>query len=272
MQTQYEIAVIGSGNAAEGVVHGLLRKMILLDDRIIATDPNADRRAAFAERFNITTTDDNRQAVSDSYLILLAVKPQVFKEVCAGFADVVRDDHVIVSIMAGVPTQLIEAQFPNVKARVVRVMPNLAMHVHEGMAGIFAGQHATEADVLRTQRVFEAGGRAVVLTDESMMDAVTAVSGTGPAYFYYFCEAIIDAGQKAGLTLQEAKLLATQTCLGAARMMIESSDAPDVLRKKVMSPGGTTEAAVKSLDDNKVKESLERAVFAAWNRSKELGH
>ena len=110
MQTQYEIAVIGSGNAAEGVVHGLLRKMILLDDRIIATDPNADRRAAFANRFNITTSADNRQAVSDSYLILLAVKPQVFKEVCAGFADVVRDDHVIVSIMAGVPTKQIEAQ------------------------------------------------------------------------------------------------------------------------------------------------------------------
>ena len=108
MQTQYEIAVIGSGNAAEGVVHGLLRKMILLDDRIIATDPNADRRAAFANRFNITTSADNRQAVSDSYLILLAVKPQVFKEVCAGFADVVRDDHVIVSIMAGVPTKQIE--------------------------------------------------------------------------------------------------------------------------------------------------------------------
>ncbi|NOX60248.1 MAG: pyrroline-5-carboxylate reductase [Planctomycetes bacterium] len=271
MQTQYEIAVIGSGNAAEGIVHGLLRRMILLDDRIIACDPHPERRDAFAQRFHITTTDDNRSAVADSYMILLAVKPQVFKDVCAGFADLVRDDHVIVSIMAGVSTRLIEEQFPDINARVVRVMPNLAMHVGEGMAGIFAGQHATEADLLRAQRVFEAGGKAVVLQDESLMDAVTAISGTGPAYFYFFCEAIIEAGQKAGLSQQQAKLLATQTCLGAARMMIESGDAPDVLRKKVMSPGGTTEAAVESLDANNVKKYLQDAVLAAWKRSQQLG-
>jgi pyrroline-5-carboxylate reductase len=271
MSTQYEIAVIGSGNAAEGIVHGLLRRMILLDDRIIATDPNPERRQAFADRFNIAVTDDNPAAVRDSYIVLLSVKPQQFAEVCRGFAGEIRDDHVIVSIMAGVGTRQIEAQFPNRKARVVRVMPNLAMHVGEGMAGIYPGQHATEADLLRAQRIFEAGGRAVVLDDESLMDAITAVSGTGPAYFYYFCEAIISAGQKAGLTHQQATLLATQTCLGAARMMIEASDPPDVLRKKVMSPGGTTEAAVESMLTAQVKEHLEAAVLAAWQRSRELG-
>jgi pyrroline-5-carboxylate reductase len=119
--------------------------------------------------------------------------------------------------------------------------------------------------------VFEAGGRAVVLKDESLMDAVTAISGTGPAYFYYFCEAIIDAGQKAGLTHQEAALLATQTCLGAARMMIESADPPHVLRKKVMSPGGTTEAAIDSMLANEVKKHVEEGVLAAWKRSQALG-
>ncbi|MCB9849103.1 MAG: pyrroline-5-carboxylate reductase [Phycisphaerales bacterium] len=271
MHTQYEIAVIGSGNAAEGIVHGLLRRMILLDDRIIATDPNPERREAFAKRFNITTTDDNRVAIRESYIVLLAVKPQQYRNVCASFADEIRDDHVIVSIMAGVSTANIEAQFPGKKTRVVRVMPNLAMHVGEGMAGIFAGQYANEADLLRAQRIFEAGGRAVVLDDESLMDAITAVSGTGPAYFYYFCEAIISAGEKAGLTRQQATLLATQTCLGAARMMIESSETPDVLRKKVMSPGGTTEAAVESMLQDKVKEHVEAAVLAAWKRSQELG-
>jgi pyrroline-5-carboxylate reductase len=271
MTTQYEIAVIGSGNAAEGIVHGLLRRMILLDDRIIATDPDPARRQVFADRFRITVTDDNRTAVNDSYIILLAVKPQQYRDVCAGFADLVRQDHLVLSIMAGVSTPAIEAQFPNINARVVRVMPNLAMHVGEGMAGICLGQHATEADLLRTQRIFEAGGRAIVLHDESLMDAITAVSGTGPAYFYYFCEAIIAAGEKAGLTHQQATLLATQTCLGAARMMIESSDSPDVLRKKVMSPGGTTEAAVKSMLANNVREHLEEGVLAAWKRSQELG-
>jgi len=271
MQTQYEIAVIGAGNAAEGIVHGLLRRMILLDDRIIATDPNPGRRKAFADRFKIAVTEDNRAAVRDSYIVLLAVKPQQYREVCAGFADVVRADHLIVSIMAGVSTAKLEAEFPNHPARVVRVMPNLAMHVGEGMAGIVPGCNATEADLLRTQRIFEAGGRTVVLDNEALMDAVTAVSGTGPAYFYYFCEAIIAAGEKAGLSHHQATLLATQTCLGAARMMMESSDPPHILRKKVMSPGGTTEAAVESMLTGHVKEHLEAAVLAAWKRSQELG-
>lgn len=271
MQTQYEIAVIGSGNAAEGIVHGLLRRMILLDDRIIATDPNPERRKAFADRFRISVTDDNRAAVRSSYIVLLAVKPQQYRETCTGFADLIREDHVIVSIMAGVSTANLERLFPRPEVRVVRVMPNLAMHVGEGMAGIFPGRHATEADLLRAQRIFEAGGRTIVLQDEALMDAVTAVSGTGPAYFYYFCEAIIAAGEKAGLSHQQATLLATQTCLGAARMMMESADPPDVLRKKVMSPGGTTEAAIESMRAAQVKEQLEAAVLAAWKRSQELG-
>ena len=271
MQTQYEIAVIGSGNAAEGIVHGLLRKMILLDDRIIATDPNEARRKVFAERFHIEVTADNVQAITSSYMVLLAVKPQQFRDVCAAFAQHVREDQVIVSIMAGVSTETIERQFPDIQARVVRVMPNLAMHVGEGMAAIFAGQYATDADLLRTQRVFEAGGRALVLRDERLMDAVTAVSGTGPAYFYYFCEAIIAAGEQAGLSHQEATLLATQTCLGAARMMIESSDPPGTLRHKVMSPGGTTEAAIESMREHGVQGHVEEAVLAAWKRSKSLG-
>lgn len=271
MHTQFEICVIGCGNAAEGIVHGLLRRMVLLDDRIIATDPNPDRREVFAKRFNIAVTDDNRAAVSDSYIIILAVKPQVYREVCAQFADVVRPDHVIVSIMAGVSTASIEGQFPHQPPRVVRVMPNLALHVGEGMSGIFPGANATEADLLRAQRIFEAGGRTLVLQNESLMDAVTAVSGTGPAYVYYLCEAIIQAGQKAGLSSQEATLLATQTCLGAARMMIESTDPPDALRRKVMSPGGTTEAAINAMEESGVKLNLQKAVLAAWNRSKELG-
>ncbi|HRX85385.1 MAG TPA: pyrroline-5-carboxylate reductase [Phycisphaerae bacterium] len=271
MHTQYEIAVIGAGNAAEGIVHGLLQRMILLDDRIVATDPNADRRKAFADRFRIAVSDDNRLAVQESYIVLLAVKPQQYRDVCAGFADLIREDHVIVSIMAGVSTASLEAQFPQRQARVVRVMPNLAMHVGEGVAGIFPGRHATEADLLRTQRIFEAGGRTVVVDDEGLMDAVTAVSGTGPAYFYYFCEAIIAAGEKAGLSHQQATLLATQTCLGAARMMIESNDPPDVLCRKVMSPGGTTQAAIESMLANHVKDNVEAAVLAAWKRSQELG-
>ncbi len=272
MHSQYEIAVIGCGNAAEGIVHGLLRKMILLDDRIIGADPHQERRDSFSARFNIAVTADNRAAIKNSYIILLAVKPQQFREACSQFSDLMTTDQVLVSIMAGVSTRAIEEQFPQIDARVVRAMPNLAMHVGAGMTGLVAGQNATEADLLRAQRIFEAAGRSLVFEDESMLDAVTAVSGTGPAYFYYFCEAIIRAGEKAGLSHQASTLLATQTCLGAAKMMIESSDTPETLRKKVMSPGGTTEAAVNSMTAGNVQDELEKAVLAAWLRSQELGH
>lgn len=272
MHTQYEIAVIGSGNAAEGVVHGLLLRSVLLNDRIIACDPNQERRELFAERFQIAVTADNRAAVHDSFIILLAVKPQQYRQVCAEFADVIGEEHLVISIMAGVSTEALEEQFPRSHTRVVRVMPNLALHVGAGMSGIYAGRYATEADLLRAQRIFEAGGRTIVVRDESLMDAVTAVSGSGPAYFYHFCEAIIEAGEEAGLTHREATLLATQTCLGAARMMIESTEPPGVLARKVMSRGGTTEAAFESMRANKVKEHLKQAVLAAWKRSRELGH
>lgn len=270
--TQYEIGVIGSGNAAEGIVHGLLRNSVLLDDRIIASDPSEARRRAFRDRFNITVTDDNRHVVAESYILILAVKPQIHKEVIAGFADLVREDQVIVSIMAGVSTGAIEALLCDVKARVVRVMPNLPMHVGAGMAGVHPGKHAGDADLLRAQRIFDAGGKSIHVEDEALMDAVTAVSGSGPAYFYYFTQALIEAGTRAGLSPQHASLLAKQSCLGAARMMLEGNEAPEALRAKVTSPGGTTAAAVASFEKNGVFEHLVEAALAACERSRELGN
>ncbi|MBN1514659.1 MAG: pyrroline-5-carboxylate reductase [Phycisphaerae bacterium] len=271
MQTQYEIAIIGSGNAAEGIVHGILRRSILLDDRIIATDPNEARRELFTRRFGIAVTDDNRRAVENSYIVLLAVKPQQFKPVVEAFADLIRPDHVIISIMAGVSTATLEAQFPQVQARVIRVMPNLAMHVGAGMAGLFRGRHAQEVDLLRAQRIFDAAGKTLILPDEALMDAVTAVSGTGPAYFYYFTETIVAAGEAAGLSHQEAMLLATQACYGAACMMMETKEPPSVLRQKVTSAGGTTQAAMDCMRNHDVFEHIKEAVVAACNRSRELG-
>ena len=271
MTTQYEIGVIGAGNAAEGIVHGILRRTMLFDDRIVASDPSPARRRIFADRFQIAVTEDNREAVENSFMLLLAVKPQLYVEVCRGFADLIREDHLIVSIMAGVSTAAIERQFPNVRARVVRAMPNLPCHVGAGMAGICRGKHAQEVDLLRAQRIFDAGGLSLVIQDESQMDAVTAVSGSGPAYFYYFADALIEAGVAAGLSPQQADILAKQACLGAARMMLESGDSPAVLREKVTSPGGTTQAALESMAESKVFEHIREATLAAWRRSQELG-
>ncbi len=271
MATQYEIGVIGAGNAAEGIVHGVLRNSVLLEDRIIASDPNPQRRELFATRFHVATTDDNRHLVRESYILLLAVKPQQYRDVVFGFADLVRPDHVLVSIMAGVSTRSLEDCFPQVPARVVRVMPNLASHVGAGMAGVCAGRHASEADLLRAQRIFDAGGKSVPITDEALMDAVTAVSGTGPAYYYFFTEALIEAGRRIGLSPQYANLLARQTALGAARMMLETGEPPEVLRAKVTSPGGTTAAAMSVLKDTAVFDHVVAAVEAAFRRSRELG-
>jgi len=271
LNTQYEIGVIGAGNAAEGIVVGLLRNSVLLDDRIIASDPSEKRRELFRQRFKIAVTDDNRHVVRESYILLLAVKPQIQREVIAGFADLVREDHVIVSIMAGVSTTAIEEQLGHIKARVVRVMPNLPVHVGAGMAGVHPGRHARESDLLRAQRIFDAGGKSVHIESEEAMDAVTAVSGTGPAYFYFFTEAIIHAGMKAGLSPQHAALLAKQSCLGAGRMMIEMNEPPNVLREKVTSPGGTTAAAMEAMRQSKVFDNIVEAVLAAYRRSQELG-
>ena len=139
------------------------------------------------------------------------------------------------------------------------------------MAAVCTGKYAQEVDLLRAQRIFDAGGRSIVIEDEAQMDAVTAVSGTGPAYFYFFVETLTTAGEKAGLSRQQAEVLAKQACLGAARMMLESGDPPTVLREKVTSPGGTTQAALESMAENKVFEHLEEAVLKAWRRSQELG-
>ncbi len=270
-QTQYEIGVIGAGNAAEGIIHGVLRNSVLLDDRIIASDPNPARRQLFQEKFGVTTTDDNRHLVQNSYILLLAVKPQQYREVVKEFANLLREDHLVVSIMAGVSTRSLEACFPHIKARVVRVMPNLASHVGAGMAGVCAGRYASEADLLRAQRIFEAGGKSVHIEDEALMDAVTAVSGTGPAYYYFFTEAIVAAAQRIGLSPAHANLLARQTALGAARMMLEAGEPPGALREKVTSPGGTTAAALAVMRENKVFDHIVDGVVAAFNRGRELG-
>ncbi len=266
-----EIGVIGAGNAAEGIVHGIVRNTLLFADRIIASDPSEARRRLFAERFNIAVTQDNRAVVAESDIIILAVKPQQYVEMCRGIADLISDDHLIVSIMAGVSTRAIEGMFTGRRARVVRAMPNLPIHVGAGMAGVCKGQFAQEVDLLRAQRIFEAGGRCIVIGDESQMDAVTAVSGSGPAYFYYFAEALIEAGQRAGLSRQQSEILAKQSCLGAARMMLESGESPQVLREKVTSPGGTTQAAIETMTRHHVFEHICEGILAAWKRGQELG-
>jgi pyrroline-5-carboxylate reductase len=268
---KYQLATIGAGNMAEAVVRGVLNSDLIGKGGIIAMDPDPMRRAAFAEHFGVAVTNDAREAVSDSSVVLLATKPQIFPDAAAAMADHVRAEHLLISIMAGVPTARIEAAFASARPRIVRVMPNLPMVVGAGMAGVFGGPRATTADVAYVRRIFDAAGRGVVIDDESLMDAVTAVSGSGPAYYYLFTEAIIEGGIRAGLPEDMAAALAKQACLGAARMMAESGERPAALRDRVTSKGGTTAAALESMNEGRVPAQITAAVIAAFKRGRELG-
>ena len=271
MAGEYEFGFIGAGNMTEGIVAAALRDQLYRPEEIIVSDPVPGRRELFAGTFGVTAVEDNRRLVQESQRVVLAVKPQSFAEVAAGPAGAVPGDRLLVSIMAGVSTRKIEAAFSQIKARVVRVMPNLPIKVGAGMAGICAGRHATEKDLEDVRALFDAGGSSVVVKDESLIDAVTAVSGSGPAYFYYFVEAMVAGGVASGLSEAEALKLAENTCLGAAKMMAETNEPPAELRRKVTSKGGTTQAALEYMNAAHLSETIRDAVKAAFNRARELG-
>lgn len=269
--TPYQLATVGAGNMAEGVLRGVLQSGLIEKSRIIAMDPDPKRRKLFADEFDIAVTNDACQAVSQAASVLLAVKPQIFPDAGAAIADVVRPEHLLITIMAGVPLARVDDLFAASQPRIVRVMPNLPMTVGAGMAGVCPGPRANADDLAFVRRVFDSAGRTVVVDDESLMDAVTAVSGSGPAYFYLFTEAIIEGGIRAGLPEDMAAALAKQTCLGAARMMAESDDPPADLRDRVTSKGGTTAAALETMNESRVPAQITAAVIAAFERGRELG-
>lgn len=268
---RFELGFIGAGNMAEGIIAGVLRRNVLSAGQIIVSDPVEERQRLFAEQFGVAATDDNRRLVEVSRRVALAVKPQSFDDVVAPIADVFTDDHLIVSIMAGLSTQRIGAAVRCLTPRVVRVMPNLPIRVGAGIAGICGGANATAADVAFVRKLFDAGGHSVVVDDEPLIDAVTAVSGSGPAYFYYVVEAMTAGGIEAGLPAADALKLAEHACLGAARMMIETAEPPAELQRKVTSKGGTTQAAIEHMEKAGVGDNVKQAVLAAFRRAKELG-
>jgi pyrroline-5-carboxylate reductase len=266
----YELALIGAGNMAEAIARGVLSAGLFARGRIIASDPVEARRRLFAEQLGIRAVDDNASAAGSAAAVLLAVKPQQMRDVVAGLAGRVRAETRVISIMAGVSTATLEGLLAHVPARVVRCMPNLPMAVKAGMSALAPGRHARPEDVEHAAAIFRAAGDVVVL-GEKLMDAVTAMSGSGPAYFYFWTEAMIEAGVQLGLSREDAAKLAKNTALGAARMMLECPEPPEELRRRVTSPGGTTLAAVTSMNVGHVRDEIVKAVHAAARRSSELG-
>jgi pyrroline-5-carboxylate reductase len=262
------VAFIGAGNMGEALISGLLAAKTVPSSRIIAADVRAERREVFMSSFGVQTVDDNVEAVKAADIVLLAVKPQQMSEVLAGVKSVMSGSKLVVSIAAGVTTARIERELGG-KARVVRVMPMTPALVGAGAAAVAKGAYATNDDLASAESILGAVG-IVVRVEEKLLDAVTALSGSGPAYIFYVTEALIRAGVTAGLDEALAKKLAIQTVFGAAKLLVDSGEEPESLRRKVTSPGGTTEAALKVLSEGRLVELFTEAIRAAQKRSREL--
>ncbi len=269
MAIEKKIAVLGGGNMAEALIKGLLASGTVKPDHILVMDVSPDRLALLKKTYNILPRQSNADAAREAGVIILSVKPQVISKVLADIAAVVDDTKLVVSIAAGIAIELIEKALSN-KARVVRVMPNAPALVLAGAAAISGGKNATNDDLALTQGVFNSVGRAV-LVEEKLMDAVTGLSGSGPAYMFLVLDALSDAGVKMGLPRPLALELAAQTMYGSAKMVLETREHPGKLRDMVTSPGGTTIEGLHALEKGRLRATLMNAVEAATARSKELG-
>jgi pyrroline-5-carboxylate reductase len=263
------IGFIGAGNMAEAIARGLLRTATYQPRDIRATDPNPERRRLFTDDLNIPCADDCETAAAASDIVIIAVKPFVVAEALRQVAPALKPGALVISIAAGISTRFIEDALGD-GARVVRVMPNTPMLVGKGVSALTRGRNATEHDLIAAERIFAAGG-TTLRAPEDLMDAVTAVSGSGPAYLFFLTEALAQAGVAAGLTDAQAAQLARQTVIGSAALLDQSKDAPAELRRKVTTPNGTTQAAIEALQAGDFAGLMTRAIAAATRRSKELG-
>jgi pyrroline-5-carboxylate reductase len=260
------LAILGAGVMGETLLSGLLRSG-WTPDQIVATDRRVERQVELVARYGITMVE-NEQAVAEADTVILVVKPQDMADLLDEIRESLKPDTLVISLAAGVDTASIEARLPDGIA-VVRVMPNTPAQVDEGMAAISAGAHSDAEHLDRVTEILSATGK-VVTVPERYQDAVTAISGSGPAYLFFVVEAMIEAGVHLGLPRDIATQLVVQTMLGSAKLLRETGEHPTVLRERVTSPGGTTAAAVRQLEDHKVRAAFIGAMEAARDRSREL--
>jgi pyrroline-5-carboxylate reductase len=262
------ITVLGAGKAGEALIAGLLSSGWCKPGEVVATARHPDRLEEIEQRYGVRTTTDNAEAVQDADVVVIAVKPQDIEALLADVGRALRPGQTVISIAAAIPTSLIESHLGD-GVPVVRAMPNAPVTVHEGMAGISAGAHASEEHLVVAEEVLGSVGRSVRV-EEAHMDAVTAVSGSGPAYFALLAESMIEAGILLGLSREVSTDLVVQTMLGTAKLLRDEKMHPVELREAVTSPGGTTIAAIRELEQAGVRAAFLNAIQAAMRRSKEL--
>ena len=262
------VGIIGAGNMADALVRGLLGRGVVTPDRCIVTNRSNDvRLARFAREWSVVTTRDKARMIRGADVVVLAVKPADLPGVLREIAPHVEARHLVVSVAAGVPLSTIEAALDG--AAVVRAMPNTSAAVGASVTAVCAGRLAEEAHLILVRALLEAVGQ-VVAVPERVFDAVTGVSGSGPAYVYLLAEAMIEAAEQEGIDREVAVALVSQTVLGAGRMLVETGDDPAALRARVTSPGGTTMAGVEALMDGGFPAAVARAVSRATRRAAEL--
>jgi pyrroline-5-carboxylate reductase len=266
----FELGIIGAGNMAEAIARGVLDAGLFQPGQLIASDISPQRRELFSKELGTVAVEANAEAARGSKRILLSVKPQQMAAALEGIGAVLDPQALVISIAAGISSAFIEKHLGAGRAwRVVRSMPNTPMLVGAGMVAICAGTHATPEDLAEARRIFQAAATVIEVTEDKM-DAVTAISGSGPAYFFYLVEQMVRAGIELGLTPQQSHQLAATTALGSGKMVEQSSDSPQELRRKVTSPAGTTHAAITHLESGRADELIVEAIKAAERRSREL--
>jgi pyrroline-5-carboxylate reductase len=266
-----ELAIIGAGVMAEAIARGIISSGSLKPDQIIAADPSAERRHLFESQLKIKAVDLASQAIPNAKVALLSVKPYQMQQLLGELSPSASPGTLFISIAAGVATGSIEKSLgPSHQWRVIRAMPNTPMLVSYGMVAIAPGANASKQDLTTARKIFESSAKVLELAEDKI-DAVTAVSGSGPAYFFFLTEQMIQAGIEMGLSADEARTLAIQTAAGAAKMMAQSEDSPADHRRRVTTPNGTTHAAISHMENQNWPTITKDALKAAMKRSREMG-
>jgi|Deesub1362A_J573_1020465.scaffolds.fasta_scaffold00386_11 pyrroline-5-carboxylate reductase len=265
-----KIGIIGAGSMSHALIKGLINsKVNIASEHILVTNKNKIHRLHYLkETYGVNITGSNKKVALESDIIIIAVKPNDVKDVLNDIGSVLTQNQLLISVAAGITTEYIEKNLEN-RVAVIRAMPNTSCHVNESATALAEGKWCKTKHLEMATEIFSSVGR-VLKVKESAIDAITGLSGSGPAYVYLLMEGLIEAGIVSGLSRKESFDLAVQTVLGAAKMARETGEEPTLLRKKVTSPNGTTEAGIKVLEQKGFKESLILAVQNAANRSKEL--
>lgn len=263
------IGFVGSGNMATALVKGLVESGLYSSDRLLASDSDPQKLKELTEKFGIKGYSSNRELVGGCTIIVLAVKPQVIREVLEEVRDGIRGDHLVISIAAGIPMAMIHSIVGS-HIPLIRVMPNTPALIQKGISALAPGELVTPEQMKVAEEIFNAVGETVVV-EEEMMDSVTAMSGSGPGYIFRIMEALVEAGEKLGFDRETATRLVVQTTLGAAHLAKESEKSLPQLREMVTSPGGTTAAALDVFERMGLGKVIQGGVEAARKRGAELG-